>query len=235
MENPLNNITFTLLDEDYTGPAPTPASEALPEWYKDMNSYLPEHVINHNDIRPIKATIKKCMPVFDSITAGYMLYTPADVIISTVNGSPYFEWNASYDVLEFHLKEQAHAHPKVNMHSVPKWVNYWAVKTPKGFSCLFTPPLNSDESPFTVLPAIVDTDQLTSPINLPFVLKDPNFNGMIPKGTPMCQIIPFKRDEWEMKIGDKDDREKSISQLWSLGKLPMFNYRKSWWQKKSYK
>lgn len=36
-------------------------------------------------------------------------------------------------------------------------------------------------------------------------LRDPNFEGMIPAGTPMAQIIPFKRDSWEMSIGKQQD------------------------------
>jgi len=30
-----------------------------------------------------------------------------------------------------------------------------------------------------------------------------NFEGLIPKGTPVIQVIPFKRDNWKSNIYDK--------------------------------
>jgi hypothetical protein len=37
------------------------------------------------------------------------------------------------------------------------------------------------------------------------VINDPSFEGMIPKGTPIAQVIPFKRENWAMEIGDDSD------------------------------
>jgi hypothetical protein len=175
------------------------------------------------------------MPVFDSITAGYMLYTPCDVIVSTVEGMPYFDWQSTYEIISFHIPEQTGNHPKINTRNTPKWKNFWSIKTPKGYSCLFTAPMHGDESPFTVLPGIVDTDTFIAPVNLPFTLKDPNFNGYIPKGTPMCQVIPFKRDEWEMRIGSVEESGEAMNQNWKVAKLDIFKYRMSWWNRKSFK
>jgi hypothetical protein len=39
------------------------------------------------------------------------------------------------------------------------------------------------------------------------VINDPMFEGLIPKGTPVAQVIPFKRDKWKMKIGSKKEIE----------------------------
>lgn len=233
----MNNIVFTLYEKGHTGPLPTPSSEALPEWYKNTSPYLPESLVPKHERNPIRETIKKCMPVFDSMTAGYMLYTPCDVVVTTVNGAPYFEWNSdtSTPAVSFHISEQARLHPKVNSRAIPKWINRWVVKTPKGYSCLFIAPMNSDKSPFTIFPGVVDTDTFTAPVNLPFTLNNPNFNGLIPEGTPMCQIVPFKREEWEMSLGSEKEFKESDAQNWRLRKLPIFSYKKSWWNRKSYK
>jgi hypothetical protein len=37
------------------------------------------------------------------------------------------------------------------------------------------------------------------------VINDPNFEGLIPKGTPIAQIVPFKRESWQMELGKESD------------------------------
>jgi predicted membrane-bound spermidine synthase len=72
------------------------------------------------------------------------------------------------------------------------------------------------ESPFTILPGIVDTDTYTAPVNFPFVLNDINFEGLIPAGTPIAQVIPIKRDEWQMSLGTQkefDEQQKVTNRL----------------------
>lgn len=181
---------------------PVPASEVIPNWYKNMSSYV------NGEKKPSgkgdsSATIKRCMPVFDALTAGYILHTPTDVYVSQKNGQPWYEW-PSWEVLEFHPIEQAPSHPNNTGHKLgyPKWINPWAIKTPKGYSCLFVPPVHR-ESTFRILEGIVDTDTYYAQVNFPFVLNNPKFQGLIPAGTPMVQVIPFKRESWSMEFGDE--------------------------------
>jgi hypothetical protein len=185
--------------------------------------------------RVVKETIKKCMPVYDSITSGYMIYSPCDVIVTLVDGNPWFEWYSPTPAIDFHIIEQAATHPKANVPNLPKWINSWSIKTPEGYSCLFTAPMNGDDSPFSILPGIVDTDQFNAPVNFPFVFKDPNFTGLIPEGTPICQILPFKREEWQMEIGSEEQMLEAHKQTWRVNRIPLFNYKRAWWSKKSYK
>jgi hypothetical protein len=76
----------------------------------------------------------------------------------------------------------------------------WTIKTPKGYSVMVLNPLHRENSVFRIFEGIVDTDNHPSPLNFPFTLLEPNFEGLIPAGTPFAQIIPFKRDSWKMKI-----------------------------------
>jgi hypothetical protein len=186
---------------------PKPASQFIPDWYKNVVSYL------SGEKKPTggglgSTTIKKCMPVFDAITSGYIIVTPADVYVSQKedekgNKFPWYEWS-SLDLISFHPIEQAPDHPAQNGFSYPKWRNAWAVKTPKGYSSMFVQPMHR-ESVFTILPGIVDTDEYFAPVHFPFVLNDPTFEGIIPAGTPVAQVIPFKRDTWKMKFGNQED------------------------------
>ena len=186
--------------------APQPASAFLPEWYKKLESYI------NGEKKPTGqgssgATVKRCMPVFDAIVGGYIIVSAADVFVSQKEmedgtKQPYFEW-AHYGLIQFHPVEQMPEHPNRNGHiAYPKWTNPWAIKTPKGYSVLFTQPMHR-ESVFTILPGIVDTDTYIAPVNFPFVLNDVNFEGLIPAGTPIAQVIPIKRDEWQMSLGSQ--------------------------------
>ena len=192
--------------------APKPASQSVPDWYKDLESYISGKKQPTGDGNTT-ATIKRCMPVFDAISGGYILYTPADVFVSqkeTEPGKtgPWYEW-PSFGPIQFHPVTQAPTHPGRNGlpdgASYPKWINPWSIKTPKGYSVLFIQPMHRP-SPFTILPGIVDTDQYTAPVNFPFVLNDWSFEGLIPAGTPMAQVIPFKRESWKMELGEDKDR-----------------------------
>jgi hypothetical protein len=184
---------------------PQPASQFIPNWYKDTNSYIGREK-KPDGKAGSTATIKRCMPVFDAITAGYIITLPADVFVSLRDGEQIFEWS-HFGLVTFHPIEQAPLHPLRNSQAYPKWNNPWAIKTPKGYSTLFVQPFHR-ESPFTILPGIVDTDQYYAPVNFPFVINDENFEGLIPKGTPIAQVIPIKRDEWKMNFGgDKDYQE----------------------------
>ena len=197
------DIIFTNVGGAPEGFFPQPASKFIPDWYKNLDSYLSgEKKPNGNG--GTNATAKKCMPLFDSITAGYIIVSPADVYISQQNGEPYYEWSNS-GLIQFHPVEQAPDYPNRNGLPVyPKWINPWAIKTPKGYSTLFVQPFHR-ESAFTILPGIVDTDEYTAQVNFPFVLNDATFEGLIPAGTPIAQVIPFKRESWEMKLGGQKE------------------------------
>jgi hypothetical protein len=196
------NITFTNISGFDGLEQPQPASKFIPDWYKNMESYIGGIKKPDGDARTL-ATVKRCMPVFDAISAGYIITSPADVWVSIKDGNQYFEWS-SLSLIQFHPIEQAPKHPAKNKHAYPKWMNYWAIRTPKGYSTMFVQPMHR-ESVFTILPGIVDTDEYYAPVLFPFVINDPEFEGMIPKGTPIAQVIPFKREEWSMQFGGEKE------------------------------
>jgi hypothetical protein len=212
--------------------APKPASSLVPDWYKNTASYT------SGEKKPdgnggTTATIKRCMPVFDAITAGYIIESPADVWVSIKDGQQYFEWS-SFGLISFHPIDQAPLHPDKKPHAYPKWNNPWSIKTPKGYSTLFVQPFHR-ESVFTILPGIVDTDQYFAPVNFPFVVNDPNFEGLIPAGTPIAQVIPFKRDSWTMDIGKEEDIKKQNNITIKLQAKFFDRYKTMFWSRKEYK
>jgi hypothetical protein len=228
------NITFTntaKIPEEY---APKPATASVPDWYKNLESYVGEEK-KPNGNGNTSATIKRCMPVFDAITNGYILYTYTDVWISQKDEMPWYEW-PSFGPIEFHPVEQAPNHPNRNGHqaSYPKWINPWSIQTPPGYSTLFVQPFHR-ESVFTILPGVVDTDQYNAPVNFPFVLNDIKYEGLIPAGTPMAQVIPFKRESWEMSIGTQEDFDKQNKTTIRLRTRFFDSYKSQFRQPKEYK
>lgn len=187
-----------------------PSKIMLPQWYKDLP--IMDTLREGDDYQDL--TIKRCIPILDAMTTGYHLVTTTDY---------YFEYDAEKgDGGSFKGREDIISQKPITMHPTSqistlrpspefinyayKWANTWVIKTPPGYSCIFTNPLFSVESPFYTLDGVVDTDNYFMPVLFPFLMKN-NFNGLIPAGTPVVQIIPFKRDDWTMKINDKFSQE----------------------------
>lgn len=211
---------------------PKPASRLVPDWYKNMDSYISKEKKPAGDASTT-ATIKRCIPVLDAITAGYIIESPADVWVSKKDEAQWFEWS-DFGLINFHPIEQAPEHPARKPFPYPKWNNYWSITTPKGYSTLFVQPMHR-ESVFTILPGIVDTDTYSAPVNFPFVINDPNFEGLIPKGTPIAQVIPFKRDSWNMEIGTKEDFNRQNKTSKKLQSKFFDRYKSMFWTRKEYK
>lgn len=211
---------------------PKPASRLVPDWYKNTKSYIDDEKKPDGNGNSL-ATIKRCMPVFDAITAGYIIESPADVFVSIKDGVQWFQWS-DFGLISFHPITQAPEHPNKKPFPYPKWNNPWSISTPKGYSTLFVQPFHR-ESVFTILPGIVDTDQYTAPVNFPFVINNPAFEGLIPKGTPIAQVIPFKRDSWTMELGDKKNLEAQAKVSKKLQSKFFDRYKSMFWTKKEYK
>lgn len=230
----MQKIIFTdILTNNQAVDKPKPASEFIPDWYKKIESYMTGKKMPNEDGSPT-STVKKCMPVFDAITAGYIITSPCDVYVRQKDGTPYFTWVA-FNAIEFHPISQTTGHPasKDGLDS-PKWMNPWAVKTPKGYSTLFMSPAHQD-LPFVILPGIVDTDTYTHTVNFPFKLIDPAWEGMIPAGTPIAQVIPIKREKWKMELGSEKEIKEINAIDMKFNTVFFDRYKRFWWNKKEYK
>jgi hypothetical protein len=226
-------IIFTnLLGFDFF--PPKPAIKEIPDWYKDTPEYVDDHGRKITNPGNTAHTIKKCIPVLDAMTCGYILYTQVDIQVTQQDGLPYFTW-PSQDAIDFHPLLQAPLHPKKTDFPYPKWVNLYSIKTPPGYSTLFIPPMHNPNKIFTVFEGLVDTDTYTTPVNFPFTLNDVKWEGIIEAGTPMVQVIPIKRDSWEHKIGlDKERMEHQMTYA-KLKTLFFNSYKRQFWARKEYR
>jgi hypothetical protein len=209
---------------------PVPSKSMIPDWYKDTQG-------DAHSTRPDGplSTVKRCMPVFDSITAGYLLLTHEDIIIEGPNNeAPYFHWmDKDAPSVSFHSSEQARKYPGRHF-DVPKYKNKWGIVTEPGYSCLFIDPTHRD-SPIRILEGIVDTDTYNDCIEFPFMLKDQKWRGTIPAGTPIAQVIPFKRESFSMEVSESQEDLRLAHKGGKLVRsIYVHAYKKMLWSKKDY-
>jgi len=145
--------------------------------------------------------------VLDAITAGYILKLHTDLFVKYTDGVVGFEWaNDTQDTVTFHPAYQLVNYRELDLpNGAPKLRNPWGIKTPKGYSCLFIPPTHRPASGIRILEGYVDTDLYTNSVQFPFLVDD-GFTGTIPAGTPIAQVIPFKRDAFRMEFGEVKER-----------------------------
>jgi hypothetical protein len=81
--------------------------------------------------------------------------------------------------------------------------------------------------------AVVDCDKdLLSSGRIPFYVKE-GFEGLVPRGTPLYQIIPIKREKWELEENPYL-RKQNRRRIWQVGSVLTGWYRHNLWVKKEY-
>ena len=89
-----------------------------------------------------------------------------------------------------------------------KMRNPWNIQTPKGYSTYYMDPFLFQNKYFACWQGIIDTDEFNVNQDNSQIIFYPKVNHSftIPKGTPLCQIIPFKREEWVATYQLKDNK-----------------------------
>jgi hypothetical protein len=219
-------------------PRPFPASQAIPKWWKDASPYIkrPDNPEGKKIIiadRESNASFKKCTPMLDMISSGYIIPLWADVQVRNINGLPNISWRVQRDVFEVHYKQEVEV-PDGYGDFQFKFLNEWIPVLPKGYSALIMPCPGYPDSAFKVIPAVIDYDKTRHPLTPPMLLKN-GFEGIVEKGTPMFQVIPFKRTDWKSEFSFLEEGEYSVIVDRELKSTIVNNYVKNFWQKKTYK
>jgi hypothetical protein len=204
-------------------PRPIPAVLGLPDWFKA----LPQKAFSET-LGDDLFTIKKCPPVIDAMTFGFLMPLACDLKVA--NGE--FTWQRdlpagiapySRSPIDFHDGCQVAGTPFFDEDRfIIKFNNFWTIELPPGYSLLVTHPINRDDLPFSTLSGLVDADLYCDAfVHFPARWRDPNFNGTLPKGTPIAQCIPMKRETWsdrfETITGKAADRLNEVGDAVSRG------------------
>ncbi len=237
MKNKVTFIPAAIPYEDYLLP-PEPAVKHIPEWYRSLAKHD-----KSNDERTISPTnnigtdgaqvhTKMCMPFFDATTAGYYYLLEDDLYVDVdPDGKPTLSWAGDIMLVDsrphFDIVLPDNCHP---IHY--GWRMNWYYKTPPGYSLLITHPMNRHDLPFYTMSGIVESDIWGLPVFTAFFLKR-NFRGVIPKGTPIFQIIPFKRENWELEVDDtKESLEDEVFKAENRRSMLYGYYKKTTWRRK---
>jgi hypothetical protein len=218
---------------EFTKPL-SPASNHIPEWYRKIPNFIGNKPIIASNSKPT-ITVKTCMPFLDTMTTGYMLTTWQDIQVVQNNGKALISWILQPEPLIMREKNS-----NVNMPTPAgyedthfSWLSPLSYQTPKGISMLVTHPLNRFDLPFLTLSGIVDSEEGMSGGQLPFFIKK-DFEGIIPKGTPFAQLIPFKKENWVSK--EDPALLKKSQEITFLSKSVLKGWYKDFrWKKSNYK
>jgi len=189
-------------------PAPVPAASVKPEWLTNLQD-------SPDDREPsMPGTVARCMSFMQAMNLGYIFRCPVDIGYRPVDGGYGldFGWGPDdeafiepFDALSIG-GDDFPIEPKIL-----KFVHKWVIKTPPGYSCLITHPMNRPDPRFRAFSGVVATDEYPNYAHVPFVWTgDVDEKGVIERGTPIAQIIPYKRDRiiGEAVVRNQTEEEK---------------------------
>jgi hypothetical protein len=192
LNKPQPRLTFLCRKEDEgVIPAPVRAKTALPDWFRRLPAVDEAHVSSNNS----GLTVKRCMPFLDAMATGWVIGLAASVRMEISDGGKTVDcgWDFDRTLVSNHASHQVAGIPREPLPPC-KFHNYWTIRTPPGWSCLFVPPLNRPNGVFEVVAGVVDTDTYQSEIHFPFFATGEDGLHVLERGTPIVQIIPFRRD-----------------------------------------
>lgn len=227
---PSSKDTYDLVDY------PKPSSLSVPKWYKNKS------VFKNNEKPKIignlltNASVKSCWPFKDALNMGYIQKTWCDIYVEVDDKKGKIRIHSFSGVPKI-VEIRPERSIEVGDGFYPlefTWTVPWIPKSNKGYSTLFTHPLNRPDLPFFTTSGVVDSDTFYhQPFgSYPFYLKE-GFSGLIPEGTPMFQIIPIKRDSWSSKAL-KFDETKTKKNLAKIRKRYIGAYKRFFRKEKKY-
>lgn len=261
-------------------PHPVAAHKKMPEWYRTLKPTIKGLPLNE------AGTIKRCIPVLDAVSQGYVIPLWADLhvrvlpktrlfgedgtllgelailgdpsemvgkVVDDVPGQPtiakaerdgnlFVDMSMPFPNIFESDTMGAHSWDQVGDlcdlkkfklgKSLLKFISPWSIKTPPGWSVSFKNPSSNFSNDIHILEGVVDTDEYIAPVNFPFVWTgSEEGEWIIPKGTPLVQVIPFKRTETDLVIKVKNEKaEKNLDQ--TLMTAHFDRYKTMFWHKR---
>jgi hypothetical protein len=218
---------------------PKPSRNYIPEWYKKSKRFNPGENFSIDSNGVANLAIKMCAPFLDSFINGYTAVLWQDILVRKTELGLNLSWRK--DDYPDPAVERPSVGGPAEMLPTPAghapqhfaWNTIFQIKTPPGYSLLLTHPFNRFDLPFTTLTGIVEADEIVmNNGNIPFFIRE-DFEGVIPAGTPIFQILPFKRDDWKSEVDESLKREGIKVRFLSL-RTSYGWYKREIWKKKNY-
>jgi hypothetical protein len=193
-------------------PKPYPAKRGLPAWLKQMAMSA-----DAPDLGKELPTVKQCPPFVDAMSHGFMIPLAADLHVE----DGIFEWDwgeAAVDgkvpasdlgqyprsPIGYHDNAQLTGTPFFDAeYAAIKFLCFWTIELPPGYSLLATHPINREDLPFRSVTGLVDCDRFSLQfVHFPALWVDHGFRGVLEKGTPVAQCVPVKREAYELAFDE---------------------------------
>lgn len=207
-----NKIKFYCVDEFELSPKPAPAYKVFPKWYQKTDKKTKCPVSNLVGFFNGPAT--SCPGITDFLKSGYILPAWTDFLLSYEYGDLNIKWFSGNNP----INSGKITNDRINGMSDDILPNYggffkfetpWMISTPKGYSCMLIHPEWHRENKFRTSFGILHTDNsIPSTISWFFEVNGNSFREddiisqktVIQKGTPIIQVIPFKRQNFQMEL-----------------------------------
>jgi hypothetical protein len=182
---------------------PVAARAALPDWLRVM----PRTAFSELHGQEVR-TVKQCPPFVDAMSHGFIIPLPCDVTVR--DGVLSWDWDHPVLTVEAHPRSPVSFHVPAQVAGTPfydqevaivKFNSFWTIELETGHSLFATHPVNRADLPFRLLTGIVDSDRFTDVgILFPAVWTDANFEGVLPRGTPVAQCFPVMREALDLQF-----------------------------------
>ena len=202
---------------------PRPTREFIPDWWRTPKVTDPLTSLHTG----LKTNVRSCPSFPEYFSQGYVLPMWADTTLQFDKATGNWSWRCGRDgspyIIDIHPNDQFLDYAPAKMQGVDvdflfKLISPWRLKTPKGYSVLQLPMFYHFNQDFSVLPGIIATD-MHHELNQQVAYHGKGEEIFIPKGTPLVQYIPFKRDSsFEMTVREKtiEDQKTFDTQLLRL-------------------
>jgi len=192
---------------------PKPAKEYIPDWWKESPTIKSEMVWG----KSIAGNMKVCPSFSDYFTKGYIvpmwvdshLYYDSDLKEfkwATADGN--FIWSSHSNTQYLDYVD----HKFLNKESffIFKIRSPWSIFTTKGYSLYQLPTFFHFNEDFSVVPGVRDTD-IYHEMNIQILIHSDKKEIFIPRGTPLAQYIPFKREKTKYNV--REANQKDLSEI----------------------
>lgn len=243
-----NKILFYPINQtaaDLIEPPSSSSKYNIPDWLKNLTKYSNKDNTFIYKYGENNLTAKSCLPLIDGFTSGYTIVLDRDVEVERDEyGKINIHWGFGPEDIKYPITQRA---PKEavdmdvcgfdNFYGYDdlmfSWFPFWCIKTPKGYSSILIHPVNRVDLPFYTIGGVVDTDGWGEAGNHPFLIKS-GWSGTIKAGTPIIQIIPFKRENWTSVI-DKTMIKEYVKKIYTRNRKLKSFYKDNIWNNKIYR
>jgi len=151
-------------------------------------------------------TVKQCPPFVDAMSHGFVIPLPCDIHVR--DGALSWDWDHPPLVVDAHPTSPVSFHDPAQAAGTPlfkpdvvfvKFNSFWTIELEPGYSLFATHPVNRADLPFRLLTGLVDCDRFRDVgVLFPAVWMNPEFEGIVPRGTPVAQCFPVAREALDL-------------------------------------